>query len=145
MTARQSFVITLTVILTAVAAYLIWRLGEIVLLLFGAVIFASAVRPYVAALNKRGIPQGVAILLIDLFLIVFAIGLIVVAVHPLITFVINVVQSGVLSTKLTQMATRLAIFGWDRFQVLIPVISLPAQLNALIAQTGEQMEQQAWT
>jgi predicted PurR-regulated permease PerM len=29
--------------------------------------------------------------------------------------------------------------------VLIPVISLPAQLNALIAQTGEEVQQQAWT
>ena len=145
MTARQSFIITLTVILTLVAAFLIWRLSEIVLLLIGAVIFASAVQPVVNALNKRGVHRGLAIVLIDLFLVVFLLVLVVVTVPPLITFVVTVVQSGVLTTKLTQLATRLAIFGWDNFQVLIPVIALPAQLNALIAQTESEVQQQAWT
>jgi predicted PurR-regulated permease PerM len=145
MTARQSFVVTITVILTALAAFLVWRLSEIVLLLFGAIIFASAVQPYVTSLDKRGLPRGAAIILIDLLLVTFVISLIVVAIPPLITFIVTVVQSGVLSTKLTQLATRLAIFGWDKFQVLIPVISLPAQLNAMIAQTEDQVQQQAWT
>jgi predicted PurR-regulated permease PerM len=71
--------------------------------------------------------------------------LIVVSVPPLISFLVTVVQSGVLTTKLTQLATRLAIFGWDRFQVLIPVVSLPAQLNAVIAQTESEVQRQAWT
>jgi predicted PurR-regulated permease PerM len=145
MSARQTFVITLSVILTLLGAYLVWRLSEIVLLLLGAIIFASAVRPFVTALDNRGIPRGLAIVLIDLLVIFTIIGLIIVSVPPLITFIVTVVQSGVLSTKLTQLATRLAIFGWDRFQVLIPVISLPGQLNALIAQTGEEVQQQAWT
>jgi len=128
-----------------VGAFLVWRLSEIVLLLLGAIIFASAVQPYVTWLDKRGLPRSVAILLIDVLAIAFVIGLIVVAVPPLVTFIVTVVQSGVLSTKLTQLATRLAIFGWDRFQVLIPVFSLPAQLNTLIAETGDQVQQQAWT
>lgn len=145
MTARNAFVVTLTVLLTVLVAYLVWRLSEIVLLLLGAIIFASAVQPYVTALVKRGLPRSVAIILIDLLFIAFVVGLIVVAVPPLITFIVTVVQSGVLSTKLTQLATRLAIFGWDRFQVLIPVFSLPTQLNALIAQTGDEVERQAWT
>jgi predicted PurR-regulated permease PerM len=145
MTARQSFIVTLTVLLTVLAAFLVWRLSEIVLLLLGAIIFASAVQPYVTALDKRGLNRGVAIILIDLFVITLIIGVLVVSVPPLITFLVTVVQSGVLSTKLTQLATRLAIFGWDRFQVLIPVFSLPAQLNALISQTGDEVQQQAWT
>lgn len=145
MTARQSFVVTLTVILTLVAAFLIWQLSEIVLLLFGAIIFASAVQPYVTALDKRGLNRGLAIILIDLLVVVFVVGVIVVSVPPLVTFIVTVVQSGVLTTKLTQLATRLAIFGWDQFQVLIPVFALPAQLNALIEQTGDQVQEQAWT
>jgi predicted PurR-regulated permease PerM len=145
MSVRQAFVVTLCVILTVLGAYLVWRLSEIVLLLLGAIIFASAVRPFVSALDDKGIPRGVAIILIDLLVLITIIGVIIVSVPPLVTFIVTVVQSGVLSTKLTQMATRLAIFGWDRFQVLIPVISLPAQLNALIAQTGEEVQQQAWT
>lgn len=145
MTARQSFVFTLTVIVTLVGAFLVWRLSEIVLLLLGAIIFASAVQPYVTWLDKRGLPRSAAILLIDVLAIAFVVGLVVVAVPPLVTFIVTVVQSGVLSTKLTQLATRLAIFGWDKFQVLIPVFSLPAQLNALIAQTGDEVQRQAWT
>jgi predicted PurR-regulated permease PerM len=145
MSARQTFTITLTAILTLLSAYLVWRLSEIVLLLLGAIIFASAVQPLVTALDRRGLNRGVAIILIDLLVIASVIGIIVVSVPPLITFLVTVVQSGVLSTKLTQLATRLAIFGWDKFQVLIPVFSLPAQLNALIAQTGDEVQQQAWT
>ena len=145
MTARQAFIVTLTVILTVLAAFLVWRLSEIVLLLLGAIIFASAVQPYVTALDKRGMNRGVAIILIDVVVIVLVIGVLLVSVPPLITFLITVVQSGVLTTKLTQLATRLAIFGWDRFEVLIPVFSLPAQLNTLISQTGDEVQQQAWT
>lgn len=89
--------------------------------------------------------RGLAIILIYLLVIATLALIIVVAVPPLITFLVTVVQSGVLSTKLTQLATRLAIFGWDKFQVLIPVIALPTQLNALIEQTGEEVQQQAWT
>ncbi len=144
MTARQTFIVTMTVILTALAAYLVWRLSEIVLLLLGAIIFASAVQPYVTALDKRGLNRSAAIILIDLLVLVALISVIIVAVPPLITFLVTVVQSGVLTTKLTQLATRLAIFGWDQFQVLIPVISLPSQLNTMIAQTGDEVQQQAW-
>jgi predicted PurR-regulated permease PerM len=144
-TARQALVVTLTVVVTLLGAYLVWRLSEIVLLLLGAIIFASAVQPYVTALDKRGLPRALAIILIELFVVVFVLTLLVVAIPPLITFIVTVVQSGVLSTKLTQMATRLAIFGWDRFQVLIPVVALPAQLNALIAETGDEVQRQAWT
>lgn len=145
MTARQTFVVTLTAILTIVGAFLIWWLSEIVLLLIGAIIFASAVQPYVTALDKRGIPRGIAIILIDILLIISLIVLIIISVPPLINFLMNVVQSGVLTEKLTQLTTRLAIFGWDRFQVLIPVVSLPSQLNALIEQTGDEVQRQAWT
>jgi predicted PurR-regulated permease PerM len=144
-TARQALVITLTVVVTLLGVYLVWRLSEIVLLLLGAIIFASAVQPYVNALDKRGLPRALAIILIELLVIVFVVTLLVVAIPPLITFIVTVVQSGVLSTKLTQLATRLAIFGWDRFQVLIPVVALPAQLNALIAETGDEVQRQAWT
>src|SRR5688500_13115598 len=145
MTARQAFVVTMTVMVTILAAYLLWRLSEIVLLLLGAIILASAVQPFVNWLNKRGLHRGLAIIIIDLLLIFFLISIVVVSVPPLVTFLVTVVQSGVLSTKLTQLATRLAIFGWDQFQVLIPVIALPTQLNALMSQTESEVQRQAWT
>ncbi len=121
MSARQIFIATLCVIVTVVGAYLVWRLSEIILLLLGAIIFASAVQPFVTALVHRKVNRGLAIILIYLLVIAAIVLIIVVAVPPLVTFVVTVVQSGVLSTKLTQLATRLAIFGWDKFQVLIPV------------------------
>src|SRR5215211_3430346 len=145
MTARQSFVFTLTMIVTLVGAFLVWRLSEIVLLLLGAIIFASAVQPYVTWLDKRGLPRSAAIILIDVLAVAFVVGLVVVAVPPLITFIVSVVDAGVISKKVTQLATRLAIFEWDKFHVLIPVFSLPAQFNTLIAETGDQVQEQAWT
>ena len=145
MTARQTLIVTLTITATVLGAYLVWRLSEIVLLLLGAIIFASAVQPYVTALDKRGLPRSLAIILIDLFAIIFVLALTIIAIPPLISFIVTVVQSGVLSTKLTQLATRLAIFGWDKFQVLIPVFSLPSQLDTLIANTGDEVQRQAWT
>ena len=145
MTARHCFIFTLVVVLTITGAFVIWRLSEIILLLLGAIIFASAVQPYVTALDERGIPRGVAIILIDVVVLAFVIGIVVVSVPPLISFLMNFVQSGAFTTRLTQLATRLAIFGSGEFQVLIPVLSLPAQLNSLIAQTGDEVKQQAWT
>lgn len=145
MSARQIFVATLCVIVTVVGAYLVWRLSEIILLLLGAIIFASAVQPFVTALVHRRVNRGLAIILIYLLVVTAIVAIVVVAVPPLVTFIVTVVQSGVLSTKLTQLATRLAIFGWDKFQVLIPVIALPTQFNALIEQTGEDVQRQAWT
>lgn len=143
--ARQTFVITLTAIVTLVLAYLIWWLAEIVLLLLGSIIFASAIQPYVTALSRRGIRQGFAILIVYALVLLFIITLIIVAVPPLISFLISLVSSGQLTTQLTQLATRLAIFGWDQFQVLIPVVQLPSQLNAILEQTGEEVQRQAWT
>jgi predicted PurR-regulated permease PerM len=145
MSARQAFIITLTVILTLVLAYLIWWLSEIVLLLVGAIIFASAVRPYVAALSRRGVNRAVAILLIYALVFISTITVIIVAVPPLIMFLVSFIQSGDLSDRLAQLATRLAIFGWDQFRVLIPVVQLPEQFNQLLVETTNEVQQQAWT
>ena len=143
--ARQTFVITLTILVTLVLAYLVWWLAETVLLLLGAIIFASAIQPPVNALTARGVKQSVAILLMYVVVLVSLLAVIIVAVPPLVSFLISIVQSGQLTDRLTQLATRLAIFGWDQFQVLIPVVQLPGQLNAAIQQTGAEVQRQAWT
>lgn len=145
MTARQTFVNMLIVLATLLGALLIWLLSGILLLLLGSVIFASAVRPMVSALSNRGLNRSVSILLIYLLLLLVLLGLMVIAVPPLISFLVTLVTSGALSTQLSILATRLAIFGWDKFQVLIPVFTLPAQINALITETGEEVQRQAWT
>jgi predicted PurR-regulated permease PerM len=145
MTARQTFVNMVIVLATLLGALLIWQLSEILLLLLGSVIFASAVRPMVSALSNIGLNRSVAILLIYVLLLLVVLGLMVIAVPPLITFLVTLVTSGALSTQLSILATRLAIFGWDKFQVLIPVFTLPAQINALITETGEEVQRQAWT
>ena len=145
MTPRQTFVTMLVVLATLLGALFLWKMSEILLLLLGSVIFASAVKPIVGALSDRGLNRGVAILLVYLMVIVTVVVLIVVTVPPLVGFIVSLVTSGTLSNQLTTLAARLAVFGWDKFQVLIPVITFPAQVNALIAQTGEVVQRQAWT
>jgi predicted PurR-regulated permease PerM len=135
----------LIIVGTLLGILLVWQLREILILLLGSVIFASAVKPVVSTLSDRGINRGVAILLVYFAVVVTTIALIVVTVPPLIGFIVSLVTSGALSNQLTSLAARLAIFGWDKFQVLIPVFTLPAQIQSLIAETGEEVQRQAWT
>lgn len=61
MNGRQVFQHTLVAALTVLGLLLLWRLAAVVLVLVGAVIFASAIRPVVAWLVARGIPRALAI------------------------------------------------------------------------------------
>src|SRR5438874_2727626 len=64
MSARQTFRNTLVVILTLVVAYALYASARILVVLLVAIIVASAVRPSVLWLEKRHIPEGLAILLV---------------------------------------------------------------------------------
>lgn len=61
MTGRQVFHYTLVAALTVVGLLLVWRLATVVLVLVGAIIFASAIRPVVGWMAARGVPRVLAI------------------------------------------------------------------------------------
>jgi predicted PurR-regulated permease PerM len=62
-TARKSFVATTVAILVIAAALAIWHLKVLVALLLLAMIIASAMRPGVEALRRRGVPRGFGVAL----------------------------------------------------------------------------------
>lgn len=64
MSAAQTFRNTLVVIITVAAAYALWVNSHILIVLFIAIIVASAVRPMVLWVQARGISQGLATLLV---------------------------------------------------------------------------------
>jgi predicted PurR-regulated permease PerM len=68
MTAQQAFRNTVVVILTLVAAYALYASIRILIVLLLAIIVASAVRPAVLWLRRRGVSEALAILVVYGFL-----------------------------------------------------------------------------
>jgi predicted PurR-regulated permease PerM len=61
LTARQALIATIVAVAVIVGALALWKLKLVIALLFLAVIIATAMRPGVEALRRRGIPRGVGI------------------------------------------------------------------------------------
>ena len=62
-TARRALISTLVAIAAIVVTLALWKLKLVISLFFLAVIIASAMRPGVEALRRRGIPRGVGVLI----------------------------------------------------------------------------------
>lgn len=144
MTGRNVLSAVMIIIATLLGLYLVWVLRSTVLLLLGAVIIASAIRPYVAWLQKKGLPAVVAVLLIYLLVFGGLAALLFWVVPPLVMFAVDLFTSGALTDRLTSLLTSLAWAGWDRFRVIIPVFQVPEYLNRLMAETTEDIQRQAW-
>ncbi len=82
MTAQQAFRNTLVVIFTVVTCYILFVSLNIIVILLFAIIIASALRPAVLWLDKHGLSQGVAILIVYLLLLVSIFGLFVLVLPP---------------------------------------------------------------
>jgi predicted PurR-regulated permease PerM len=85
MTVQQAFKNTLVVLATIVGAYLILISARILVVLLVAIIIASAVRPAIMWMTRRRIPEGVAIILVYLVMLLTLIGLAVLVVPPIAT------------------------------------------------------------
>jgi predicted PurR-regulated permease PerM len=77
MTAQQTFRNTLVVILTFAIAYTLFMSAHVLIVLFIAIIVASAIRPAVLWLEERRLPRALAILLMYFMI---AVGIFIVAV-----------------------------------------------------------------
>lgn len=118
MSVRAVFVRTVVVLATVLGAYLIYRLASIAVLLFVAVIVASAIRPLVDALGRAGLPRGAAALLIYVVMLGGTIGLLVITVPPIVALSHELLQSGQLVDQLAVLGQALARFGW--FELRLP-------------------------
>jgi predicted PurR-regulated permease PerM len=143
-TARQAFQITVVVLGTLLLAYILYRLGQILLVLFLAIIFASAIRPAVDMLSRWRLPRGLAILLVYILVLGTLFVLIVVSTPPLVEMTTGLLSGELLREPLLRFSSWLTIFGWENFRVILPVIALPEQVQQLLAQARGMAEQQVW-
>ncbi|MEJ7654584.1 MAG: hypothetical protein WKH64_15290, partial [Chloroflexia bacterium] len=81
---RQVFVATIVVLLTLLGAYLVTRLFQIIILTTLAFIFAAAISPAVARLEKR-MPRVAAIFVVYIILLTLIGILIAFITQPLIS------------------------------------------------------------
>ncbi len=144
MNGRRVFSSTVIVLATVAVAYLLLQVGQVVLALFIAIIFASTVRPFVDALARYRVPRGAAILLVYLLILGGLAGLLIVAVPPLAGLTIELLEGDLLVSRVETLARQLAVFGWSEFRVVLPVLELPRQLQQLMGEAGDTAERMAW-
>ncbi|HSJ52122.1 MAG TPA: AI-2E family transporter [Anaerolineae bacterium] len=144
MTVRQAFQTTVVVLATLLLAYLLYKVGQILLVLFLAIVFASAIRPVVDWLSRWHVPRGLAILMVYLLVLGIVFVSIVVATPPLIEMTTGLLSGELLREPLLRFSSWLTIFGWENFRVILPVITLPEQVQALIEQARGLAERQVW-
>lgn len=139
---QRAFYIMLVILLTLLGAYLVYRLSQIFVVLFAAIIVASAIRPGVDNLERLGLCRSAAILLIYIASISMVFGLLVIALPPMATFLVEISQEGLVTEEVRMLAARLAFFGWDQFNLPVVVLTLPTQLQTFIGEASNTAEQQ---
>lgn len=140
----QVFKITTTLIITLALAFLLFQLREILMVLFAAIIIASAIRPLVEGLTRARIHQGIAILSVYLLIFGGIIGLVIVLAPSIISLIVELFSTGLLVAKLRSFMNQLSTFGWDRYSGSLPSFILPTQLQTLIDMASDTAQQQAW-
>ncbi len=83
MTALQAFRNTVVVLVTLVAAYVLYRSIHILVVLIVAIVVASAIRPAIIWLTKRGVSSGLALVLVYLTLGIALFGLSALVLPPI--------------------------------------------------------------
>jgi predicted PurR-regulated permease PerM len=139
----HTFYRTAIVLGTVVGAYLLWQLGEIILVLFAAIIFASTIRPYVDLLMRIKIPQGVAILLI--YVIIFsAFGILLYfTIPPLARMTVEILSGDLILSQVQAIVRDALIFAWREFNVVIPIRTVPEQIQEFVGQADIAARAQA--
>jgi predicted PurR-regulated permease PerM len=104
---RAALRIALIVLVVAVATYVVWRLSNVVLLAFVAIILASALAAPISVLEHRGVPRILALLAVYAAVIGIIVGALLLIVPPL-------------AAQLTELAQRLPAFGQELWGVIEP-------------------------
>jgi predicted PurR-regulated permease PerM len=94
MTARQTFQNTLVVLATLAGAYIALMSIEILVVVLLSIIAASALRPMVLWLKRRGISEGLAILIVYAITLILIIGLFLIVIPPAVTQLAIYIEDG---------------------------------------------------
>lgn len=134
---------TIIVLGTLLGALILYYGRDILIILFVAIVVASAIRPLVDSLVRFTRFRALAVLLIYIVLLGSLAGLILVSVPPLIALTVEFVTGGTLVTKIQELANEARWFGWSQFRLVIPTVTLPEQLQSLVGQAGDVAQQMA--
>lgn len=140
---NQTFRHTLVVLGTVALVYLLYLVGDLLLVFFIAVVLASTMRPAVEKLAGWGLPQGPAAVLVLVLSLLAILGLLVLTVPSLVDMTLELFRGEELRDELQALGTRLRFLGWQSFRVIVPPLSLPDQLNDLLDSIQNQAEAQA--
>ncbi len=139
------FSATSVFIFTLVAYYLLFRLYEIVLAIFIAIILASSIEPWVVALQRRNVPRSLAIILILLGAITFLIGLLALSIQPIAQLAMQFSSQESLIAQMELITGQLSRFSGEQFNLNLEQLSdLPQYLSGLLTQANTTIREQAW-
>jgi len=119
---KQFFFKTLIVAGTIAGLYGIYQVRSILILFFGAILFASTIRPIVLALSTRGVPAIVSILIIFLGVLGGLVGTIIFLVPTLLSSFTDLLNSQtVILQAVEETIQRILALALNGTQVKIPL------------------------
>lgn len=123
-----------------IGLYILFQVRSLLLLFFGAILFASTIQPAVAVLKNRGIPPLASILVIYLAFLGLAIGMVAILFPSLFLSIQDLIQSqSRLTSSLEMVLAQLQGFISNAFGVRVPLPSV-AELEKYVSdiQQGSQ-------
>ena len=119
---RYTFYKTLIVVGTLISIFLLFQLRSIIILLFGAVLFASTIRPVVNVLEQRGLPRPLSILMVYLAALLALVGAVVVLFPTLFARTQELIAAqDQLARAVEDLFRRVQIFAFIKANVWLPV------------------------
>jgi predicted PurR-regulated permease PerM len=136
-TFRRVMWATLVLVFVAISFWLLYRFNQVVFILFTAIVIGTAIRPAVAWLNRRGLPQVAGVILVYFLLLIVIIG------FALLLFPLIVEQGTTIAAAVPGYYQSLREWMVNYPDQLIVRLSefLPAQLPSLepVQLTGPEM------
>lgn len=140
---RDTFIKTCIIIGTLLGAYLIYRLNELIIVIFVAIIFASTVRPLLDWLRARRLPTTLAVALIYLTAAALIILLLVLAIPPTVNLYVTMLQEGNLANDINYALVSASVYLRRQFALYVPVLVLPDPIRDVLANAEETVSTQA--
>ncbi len=141
---RATFLRTCVVIATLVGAYSLFRLADLIVVIFVGIIFASTIRPLMALMTRIKIPRALVLILIYGLTIAALILLFVIAVPPVVGLAMDLSQNSRLVNSLNVALVQIGLLLRRQFEVYVPILTLPPRFQAFLSSADETMAQQAW-
>ena len=143
-TPHQVVLATISVVVVILAFWLLYQFWNVLFLLFSGIVVATAIRPLVDWLNRRGLPRIFGVILVYLLLAGLLIGIILL-VAPLVADQVTQISSQVptyyLNLRKSMIESNNLLFQGIGFSIPLP---LGTRLNSAPAQ-GQPLDQVAQT